>query len=161
MRSESALKIQTLPPLRRVPSDHLGTLWLDCQTMLRATNTLRSLYSLPALAFDSRLGHAAWVQVMDCVTLGKLTHAGLDGSTVWDRAPRAGWPNESVQESAYWAGWPDADAREAVSAWAMSPGHWRNLVGRWTHLGAARVSDGRRGTFWVCCYGRLFDASDH
>lgn len=118
----------------------------------RATTAFRTGLGLGALSYDNRLAVAAQAHACElAVRGGELTHAGLDGSTSFARAQRAGFPARLVAENLAWGRF---DAEGVVNGWAGSPGHRANMMHpRIEKIGVA-VVEGRRGPIWVQVMGR-------
>lgn len=118
----------------------------------RATTAFRAGLGLGALSYDDRLAVAAQAHACELAARGgELTHAGLDGSTSFARAQRAGFPARLIAENLAWGRF---DAQGVVDGWAGSPGHRANMVHpRIERIGVA-VANGPRGPVWVQVMGR-------
>jgi uncharacterized protein YkwD len=88
---------------------------------------------------------AAERHAADMTSRGFFSHQGSDGSTVGDRLARAGCRWTAVAENIAKG---QHSAAEVVSAWAGSPGHRRNMLGRYTVYGVAQ-----KGDVWVLVLG--------
>lgn len=105
---------------------------------LRWSNTLQ----------EAAAGHAA-----DMARHSYFSHTGRDGSTVDDRASRAGYAWRAIGENIA-AGQMQADA--AVQGWLNSPGHCANLMApAYTEMGAAFAvnTNSSAGIYWVQVFG--------
>jgi uncharacterized protein YkwD len=121
----------------------------SARAMLDAVNAERSRRGLGRLTLDSRLAQAAATQAQDLVTHGRFTHRGSDGSTVGDRADRAGYRWARVAENLARTA-PSATPDSVVRLWMNSPGHRANLLsGQFTEMGVAH-----RGPIWVLVLAR-------
>lgn len=103
---------------------------------------------LNAALSGTSLAHAA-----DMAQHGYFDHRGRDGSTVADRATRAGYPWRSLGENIA-AGPTTPEA--VVKGWIMSPQHCANLMApQYTEMGVAyavnRASEA--GVYWVQLFG--------
>ncbi len=108
------------------------------QAMLDAVNAERSRRGLGRLAFEWRLARAAEVQARDLAAHGRFCHKGSDGSSVGDRAERAGYRWSRVGENLANTS-PSASAGAVVRLWMNSPQHRANLLNaQFTQMGVAR-----------------------
>jgi uncharacterized protein YkwD len=106
-----------------------------------ALNAFRAASGRAALAEHPAATRAAAAHASDMARRGYFAHRGSDGSSVGDRLIRAGCRWTAVGENLA-QGQPTA--AEVVAAWAASPGHRRNMLGRHEVFGAARA-----GQTWV------------
>jgi uncharacterized protein YkwD len=120
----------------------------DAAEVLRLVNHERAQGGLRTLTLDAKLTDAARAHALDLVKRGVLTHRGADGSSVGDRATRAGYAWSRIAENVA-GGTIDMPPQAAVEGWMNSPGHRANLLHPdMVHLGAARV-----GNTWVLVLG--------
>jgi uncharacterized protein YkwD len=107
-----------------------------------------------ALEWHAQLAQAATGHSEDMVANNFFSHTGSDGSTLGQRATRAGYAWRTVGENLA-AGQVGID--NAVSAWMSSPGHCANLMnGSFRELGVACVngsSGNRYATYWTMVLG--------
>jgi uncharacterized protein YkwD len=90
------------------------------QEVLDAVNRARSQQGLPAMRPHAALARAASAHSADQARLGRLSHAGSDGSSVGERVQREGYRWSSVGEN---VGGGYGTAAEVVAGWMGSPGH--------------------------------------
>jgi uncharacterized protein YkwD len=88
---------------------------------------------------------AAEAHAADMASGGFFSHEGSDGSSVGDRLARAGCRWTAVAENIAKG---QRSATDVVAGWAGSPGHRRNMLGRYGVYGAARAGD-----VWVLVLG--------
>ena len=119
--------------------------------MLAAHNAERARKQLPPLAFNERLAEAARGHARDMATRGKMSHAGGDRSSPFDRMGRVGYRYQRAGENVA-AGQPDV--AEVMAAWMHSPGHRRNILGDYTELGAARATANDGTAYWCATFGK-------
>lgn len=148
-----ALVVVGLAGCRDTPGSAPTTSTSTDTPTLANQNAERTSRGLAALAWDARLQAAAQEQAAWCAKIGQLTHTGFGGTNVGQRVTRQGVAWQAAAENAAWAGWPESEA-EAVAAWMRSPGHRANLLGPYSHVGAASADDGRGGRYWVSTYAR-------
>ncbi len=116
--------------------------------MLEAINAQRQAHGARPLVLDVRLMRAAEVHARDLARTGRFAHTGSDGSSVGDRAERAGYRWSRIAENL-------ADTRAAtpssvVEQWMRSGPHRANLLNRaFGDLGVAH-----EGQIWVVVLGR-------
>lgn len=107
----------------------------------------RPLVASPALA-KAAGGHAH-----DMAEHGYFAHRARDGSTVGQRATRAGYRWRAIGENIA-AGPPTADA--VVQGWLNSPEHCANLMRpHFTDMGIAFAinTEGKHRVYWVQVFG--------
>jgi uncharacterized protein YkwD len=92
--------------------------------LVQAINGARSANGLPPLQVDARLASAAQGQSTFLASVGRLDHAGPDGSNVLTRLIRLGFRGHMVGEDLAAGMGPAATVR----AWLASPGHRMNLL---------------------------------
>jgi uncharacterized protein YkwD len=145
-----------VPPL---PSQDVAS-----ATILAATNRARATArtcgtqyfpAAPPLLPNAALDRAALAHSVDMAALRYFSHVGRDGSTVGDRASRAGYVWRGIGENIA-SGMRTPE--EAVAGWVASPGHCANLMNAsFTEMGAgfAKSSDPATGiVFWTQEFGR-------
>ena len=107
-------------------------------------NQSRENHGLPALDYDTRLGHAAQRHSASMDAANYYSHYGRDGSTPADRARRAGYlagaSSWGIGENIFW-GWGDIGTpKYIVSGWMKSPPHRDTmLTGRYRNIGIGFV----------------------
>jgi len=122
--------------------------------ILLQVNAARTAQGLAPLQWDTRLAAAATAHAIDIQSCRRLTHEGCDGSTLPQRAARAGYGFRRVSENLALC---DCDAASVVQLWLGSDGHRRNLLdpdvralGADTRIDAADL----RRQQWVLVMGR-------
>lgn len=111
-----------------------------------ALNLMRNLLGLKPLAIDLKLCAAARDHSRNMHKLKFFSHESpVPGKTMpWDRAERFG--TKAAAENIYHGA---HDGRVAIRAWFHSPGHHKNMLGKY-----ARVGLGRSGAFITVLFGR-------
>jgi uncharacterized protein YkwD len=143
--------VSALPPA----PDGLTTLADWEQQLLDRVNAERTVAGVAPLAYCGRLQAQATAHAADQATAGRMSHTGTDGSTLRERAFRAGYlPGAGngwkIGENVAF-GFNDVD--RVVAAWMASPSHRANIVDPvFVHLGAAKVA-GATSTFWSQQFG--------
>lgn len=136
----------------------------SARAMLAATNRARAtartcgseyFAAAPPLVSNPALDSAAQAHSRDMAALRYFSHQGKDGSTVGERARRAGYAWQRIGENIAW-GMRTPD--DAVAGWVASPGHCANLMNAgFTEMGSgfAQSSDRKNGiVFWTQLFGR-------
>lgn len=126
------------------------------QEMLDQVNRLRASgcncgrkYMPPVkpLTWNLRLEKAALAHAKDMEINDFFDHHGSNGSSVGDRADKAGYAWQSVGENIAWG---YGSFKETLLGWKDSPGHCRNIMNpSYTEMGVASTGD-----FWVQDFGR-------
>ena len=126
-----------VPPAAASPTTGAG--------LLAQANAFRADQGLAPLRADATLDAAALAHARDMAANGFFSHSGSDGSTVGNRArvPGCTWTGLS-EHIAKGQTTPEA----AMSAWIVSPGHRRNLLGPYERMGQAQAGD-----LWVAVFG--------
>ena len=120
------------------------------QQVLDLTNVERAKAGCPALQMDSRLQQAAQGHSQDMADKDYFAHNDPDGTTPWDRAEAAGYPNPSGENIAM--GYPTP--AKVMEAWMNSPGHRANILNCDSHeLGVGYVVDDEDGAIWTQLFG--------
>ena len=101
-------------------------------------NTYRRAEGLPALRRNARADAAAKEHAEDMARNGFFGHRGSDGSTVGGRLRAAGCTFTAAGENIA-KGWKTDD--QVVAAWIASPGHQRNMLGKFRQYGVAQAGD--------------------
>lgn len=119
---------------------------------LVAINSERRAKGLRPVSPDPRLTDAAQSHACDSATRNRIGHDGSDGSTLADRARRAGYRYREIAENVA-QGYPSPAS--VTQGWMDSPGHRRNILMRAAEdagLGLAIGADG--DLHWVLILGR-------
>lgn len=126
-----------LLPLRLPEQDVVGREILDAVNAARAVARncgAQAFGAAPPVAWNAALGPAAQAHSRDMAAHRHLRHEGSDGTTVAERATRAGYGWRLVGENIA-SGQPTAS--EAVAGWIDSPRHCANLMNpAFTEMGA-------------------------
>ncbi|MFM2433204.1 MAG: hypothetical protein RLZZ511_4418 [Cyanobacteriota bacterium] len=123
--------------------------------LLSLINDARRDRNIAPLRFSNTLSRAAQVHVEDIVRHNyELTHTGSDGSSVGDRASRAGYPNRYVGENVA-AG--TQSVKDTFEMWMDSPGHRDNILDPdYTEIGIGyylNAPDTSYDHYWVNVFG--------
>jgi uncharacterized protein YkwD len=122
------------------------------EATLQAINEERASKGLAALARDPRLSKAAQSHACDSAARNRMGHEGSDGSTLGDRANRAGYRYREVAENVA-QGYPSAAS--VVQGWMASRGHRRNILMRGAEDAGIGLAVGGTGDLhWVLVLGR-------
>jgi len=120
------------------------------QAVINFTNEERHKARLPLLTVDPRLTDAAERHADRMAQRDRLSHS-LDGRTVVDRVPSAGYEYRTVGENITWN---QRTATEVVDGWMASKGHRRNMLsGDFTHIGVAVATNAKGEPYWVQVFG--------
>jgi uncharacterized protein YkwD len=134
------------------------------RAILAATNRARAtartcgtqyFAAAPPLTSNMALDRAAQAHSSEMAALRYFSHEGKDGSTVGERATRAGYAWQHIGENIA-SGMRTPD--EAVAGWVASPGHCANLMNAgFTELGSGFAESRDPETaivFWTQVFGR-------
>jgi uncharacterized protein YkwD len=114
------------------------------------TNAEREKAGCPGLRIDERLRKAARGHSEDMAAQNYFSHDSPDGTTPWDRAKAAGYPDPSGENIA--RGYPDA--RSVVEAWMNSAGHRANILNCDSKaVGVGVVLTTENGPYWTEMFG--------
>lgn len=100
------------------------------QDMITECNAYRASKGLAPLVADGSLMVTAREQSRIMATRGSMRH----GFT-------RGWSAENIA-------WNQANPKEVTRTWINSPGHRRNMLGRFTRIGVGAMTAGR-GIYWT------------
>lgn len=115
---------------------------------LSAVNTARAGAGLAPVAYAPALEQVAQAHARDMARTGFFSHEGSDGSSVGERARRAGYGFCLIAENIAKG---QGDLRSVMADWMASAGHRRNILqDRATEVGLARAD----GNIWVMVLGR-------
>ena len=119
--------------------------------VITLVNARRAEAGCGAVRYDARLRAAARAHSADMATHEQLSHTGSDGSSPWERAERAGYPDAMSENVAMGYRTPS----EVVAAWMRSKGHRDNILNceaKAVGVGLARDADGT--PYWTQLFGR-------
>jgi uncharacterized protein YkwD len=107
----------------------------------------------PPLALSAALGDAALAHARDMAARGSMGHTGSDGSSVADRATRAGYRWRTIGENVATG---QATADEVVAGWLASPRHCANVMSAdFAEMGVAfAAGKAGAGVFWAQVFGK-------
>jgi uncharacterized protein YkwD len=119
-------------------------------TLVAAHNQVRAKRGLPELVVSPRLEAAAQRHALDMADRGRMAHRGGDGSSPFRRIGEAGYTFQRAAENVAY-GQPTVDS--VMSDWMHSPGHRRNILGKYTEIGAATAIDKSGNSCWCVTFG--------
>lgn len=111
-------------------------------------NTFRAEQGRGPLRLSNSLQKVAAAHARDMARKGYFGHTGSDGSTVGDRARRAGYDFCFIAENIAKG---QGDVQAVLTGWAGSKGHRRNMLSREAKSFALIEAPGR---IWVMVLGR-------
>ena len=114
--------------------------------VVRLTNAERAARGLPALVIDPAMAQVALAHSLDQIAMGRMSHTGSDGTSVWDRLTRAGVVWGACAENVAW-GHPTAAT--VVDGWMASPSHRVNMLGSYTRIGVGMAKDPDGHPVWT------------
>jgi uncharacterized protein YkwD len=123
---------------------------LDLARLVAAHNRARARAGLTSLAVSESLTEAAQRHADDMAAHRRMAHRGSDGSSPFRRMERQGYRHERAGENvAYGQRTPE----EVMNAWLNSPGHRRNILGKYSEIGAAYATDEGGIPYWCVTFG--------
>jgi len=120
---------------------------LYVRELLALHNDARAEQKIPKLELDSKLCAAARKYAEFMARTGKYGHN--ENGTVRDRISAEGYKGHGWGENIA-KGQPTA--KDAVTGWMNSPGHHRNIMGKWRHIGFGHAKDDRGMPYWVTVF---------
>ncbi len=114
---------------------------------LAEVNAFRARAGVAVLRQSAVLSRVAAGHAADLAATGRFSHEGRDGSSVGDRARRAGYRYCFIAENL--ARGPGS-LDEVISGWRASPGHRANML----NVEADEMALVRQGDLWVMVLGR-------
>lgn len=118
--------------------------------LVEAHNRARAKAGLPPLAVNDRLSQAARRHADDMAGRRRMSHRGGDGSTPFRRIESAGYPFERAGENVAHG---QSTVEAVMAGWMASPGHRRNVLGRYHEIGAACATDEGGSIYWCVTFG--------
>ena len=118
--------------------------------VVEAHNARRAKAGLPPLLENPRLGAAATEHARDMAGRRKMAHKGVDGSSPFDRMTREGYGFRSAAENVAY-GFDDVDS--VMAGWMRSPGHRRNILGKFSEIGVGRATARDGASYWCVTFG--------
>ncbi len=118
--------------------------------LIEAHNRARARAGLAPLALNERLVAAARGHADDMAAHRRMSHRGSDGSSPFRRMARAGYAYQSAGENVAYG---QRSLDTLMSDWMHSPGHRRNILGKFSEIGAAYATDERGTPYWCVTFG--------
>jgi uncharacterized protein YkwD len=109
---------------------------------------------LPPLFVDPVLEAAAIEHARDMADRRKMGHKGGDGSSPFDRMKRQGYEFQVAAENVAY-GFDDVDS--VMAGWMRSPGHRRNILGKFSEIGVGRAIASDGASYWCVTFGTPLD----
>ncbi|HYH32560.1 MAG TPA: CAP domain-containing protein [Pseudonocardia sp.] len=127
---------------------HAGTGSGDAaDAVVALVNEEREAAGCSPVSVDDRLAEAAQEHARDQAEQEQMSHEGSDGSTVGERATRAGYRWSSIGENVAWG---TTSAERVMEMWMESSGHRDNILNcRFRHIGVDEVNG-----YWSQVFGR-------
>lgn len=120
------------------------------QRVIVIVNQRRSAAGCGPVRLDIQLRAAARGHSADMATNAYFSHTGVDGSSPWDRAKRAGYDSPSGENIAM----GQRTAEDVMRAWMNSDGHRRNIVNCDSKAIGVGLRRNRAGTpYWTQMFG--------
>ena len=118
----------------------------DTDTVVALVNEEREEAGCSPVTVDDRLASAAQDHSQDQADMRKMTHTGSDGSTVGERATRAGYKWRKIGENVASG---TTSPERAMQLWMNSSAHRENILNcAFRHIGVGRV-----GGYWTQDFG--------
>lgn len=127
------------------------TAW--AQTMLMHVNAQRAAAQIPPVGWCGSLARAAQAHSADQAAHDAMSHTGSDGSTLSDRADRAGYSQWTAVGENVAYGY--SNVSWVIAGWMGSSGHRANILSpTFTHLGAGLAYSSGGRPYWTQDFGR-------
>jgi uncharacterized protein YkwD len=127
--------------------------WGVLDPMLARVNAERAAVGAAPLTRCAALDRAAQAHTADQAAHNQMSHIGSDGSTLADRAARAGYRGWTALGENVAYGYPNVAS--VMAAWMNSPGHRANILSRnYTHFGAGYAVGSNGAAYWTQDFGR-------
>ena len=118
--------------------------------LVDAHNRVRAARHLAPLTVNGSLGAAARVHARDMARRRWMSHRGGDLSSPFQRIVAQGYAFRRAGENVA-AGYSTVDG--VMNGWMRSPGHRRNILGRFSEIGAACAIASDGTTYWCVTFG--------
>jgi len=118
--------------------------------LIDAHNDEREKKDLPPLEENDALKKAAQAHADDMAKRRKMDHTGGDGSTPFKRIEKAGYRYQRAGENIAYG---QRGLDELMDAWMTSPGHKRNILGKFKQIGVAYAIDEDGTPYWCVTFG--------
>jgi uncharacterized protein YkwD len=125
------------------------------EEMLTRVNAVRKKAGLKPLRLNSDLEKAAQRHAEDMLARGYFAHESPSGTTVRERARKAGYAWNAIGENIAFG---QTSVQEVIETWMDSPGHRKNILSRnFSELGVGlalgKGRDGKYQILWVQNFG--------
>ncbi|WP_435009625.1 CAP domain-containing protein [Tundrisphaera lichenicola] len=120
------------------------------ERVIQAHNEERGRRGLGPLSRDDDLEAAAMVHARDMASRRKMAHKGSDGSSPFDRMKRQGYDFGAAAENVAY-GFDDVES--VMAGWMRSPGHKRNILGKFSEIGVGRAIATDGASCWCITFG--------
>jgi uncharacterized protein YkwD len=124
------------------------------EQVVEAHNARRDKAGLPALVVNPELEAAASEHARDMADRRKMSHKGGDGSSPFDRMTRQGYHFRAAAENVAY-GFDDIES--VMLGWMRSPGHKRNILGKYSEIGVGRAIARDGASYWCVTFGTPSD----
>lgn len=118
--------------------------------LVAAHNRARANAGLGELAVSPQLEAAAARHARDMADRRRMSHRGGDGSSPFQRMGAQGYEFRRAGENVAY-GQPTVD--RLMRDWMHSPGHRRNILGKFTEMGASSATDRSGNPYWCVTFG--------
>jgi uncharacterized protein YkwD len=122
--------------------------------LVKAHNVRRAKAGLPPLFPNALLDAAATGHARDMAERRKMSHRGGDGSSPFDRIDRQGYRYRAAGENVAY-GFDDVES--VMLGWMKSPGHRRNILGKYSEIGVGRAIAKDGSAYWSVTFGTPLD----
>ena len=113
-------------------------------------NQARAVEKLPSLEVSQKLQSAAQKHAEEMAERRKMTHDGVDGSTVLERAQRQGYRLRRCGENIAFGHYTPAHVMEG---WLDSRPHRKNILGGFTQIGIGYATAKNGTPYWCVTFG--------
>lgn len=121
--------------------------------LVDAHNKEREKEDLPALEVNKTLKGIAQAHADDMAKHEKMDHKGSDGSTPFERMKKAGYRYENAGENVAYG---QRGLDDLMKAWMTSKLHKKNILGKFTEIGAAYAISEGDTPYWCVTFGTPF-----
>jgi uncharacterized protein YkwD len=118
--------------------------------LVEAHNQARTRAGLPPLESEPRLEAAARRHAGDMARRQRLAHRGSDRSSPFERMESEGYHYQRAAENIACG---DFSLESLMRSWMTSPGHRRNILGRYRQIGTACATGADGTTYWCVTFG--------
>jgi uncharacterized protein YkwD len=147
----SAPSPTTVPTPTTAPATSATPAWVE--EMLARINAERAAVGAAPVQLCANLMEAAQAHSQDQAARSVMSHTGSDGSTMVQRAERAGYVRWTALAENVAAGYTSVTS--VMSGWMGSTGHRTNLLSTsYQHVGLGRAASGSGALYWTQDFGR-------